>query len=193
MNRRIELILSLFLLAAILAFSGCNENGIKNETNATEEINGTVGGDKNMNFQIIKVFSSAFEPNSTIPAKYTCDGANVNPPLRFEDVPEATESLVLILDDPDAPTGTFTHWIVWNIEPVSNIEEDNIPGVEGINDFKKIGYGGPCPPSGTHRYVFRVYALDKQLELKAGASRKELETAMIGHILAEGELVGKYR
>lgn len=193
MNRQIGLILSLFLLAEMLAFSGCSENGVQNETNATEEINGTVGGDENMNFQIIKVFSSAFEPNGTIPAKYTCDGENVSPPLRFEDVPEATESLALILDDPDAPRGTFTHWVVWNIEPVSNIEEDTIPGVEGVNDFQKIGYGGPCPPSGTHRYVFRVYALDKQLELKAGAGRKDLETAMIGHILAEGELVGKYR
>jgi Raf kinase inhibitor-like YbhB/YbcL family protein len=193
MNRQIGLILSLFLLAEMLAFSGCSENGVQNETNATEEINSTVGGDENMNFQIIKVFSSAFEPNGTIPAKYTCDGENVSPPLRFEDVPEATESLALILDDPDAPRGTFTHWVVWNIEPVSNIEEDTIPGVEGVNDFQKIGYGGPCPPSGTHRYVFRVYALDKQLELKAGAGRKDLETAMIGHILAEGELIGKYR
>jgi Raf kinase inhibitor-like YbhB/YbcL family protein len=145
-----------------------------------------------MNIQNIKVFSSAFVANGSIPEKYTCNGTNVNPPLEFEGIPEEAESLVLIVDDPDAPMKTFTHWIVWNIEPVAKIEEDSIPGVEGRNDFKKIGYGGPCPPSGTHRYFFRVYALDRQLELKAGAGRKELEKEMVGHIIAEGELMGKY-
>jgi hypothetical protein len=145
-----------------------------------------------MNIQSIKVFSSAFASNGSIPGKYTCDGQNINPPLEFESIPEEAESLVLIVDDPDASPKTFTHWIVWNIEPVAKIEEDSIPGVEGLNDFKKIGYGGPCPPSGTHRYFFRVYALDKTLELKAGAGRKDLENEMIGHIIAEGELMGKY-
>lgn len=145
-----------------------------------------------MNIQNIKVFSSAFEANRTIPRKYTCDGKNLNPPLELKGIPEEAESLVLIIDDPDAPMKVFTHWIVWNIEPVAKIEEDSIPGVEGINDFRKIGYGGPCPSSGTHRYFFRVYALDRKLELKAGAGRKELESEMIGHIIAEGELIGKY-
>ncbi|MCQ1537215.1 YbhB/YbcL family Raf kinase inhibitor-like protein [Methanosarcina sp. KYL-1] len=192
MNRRAGMVLSVFLLAGVLVFSGCMENGVKDDSDAAEEIQDAGRGDEDVDFQIVKVFSRAFEPNGMIPAKYTCDGANVNPPLGFEDVPEEAESLVLIVDDPDASMGTFTHWVIWNIEPVSNIEEDSIPGVEGINDFRKMGYGGPCPSSGTHRYVFRVYALDRQLELKAGAGRKELENAMIGHILAEGELVGKY-
>jgi len=145
-----------------------------------------------MDIQNIKVFSSAFESNHTIPRKYTCNAENINPPLEFISIPEKAESLVLIMDDPDAPMKIFTHWIVWNIVPIAKIDEDSIPGVEGINDFRKIGYGGPCPPSGTHRYFFRVYALDKQLGLKAGTSRKKLESEMIGHIIAEGELMGKY-
>jgi len=148
--------------------------------------------DKNMDIQNIKVFSSAFESNSSIPRKYTCSGENINPLLEFEGIPKEAKNLALIIEDSDAPMKVFTHWIVWNIEPVAKIEEDSIPGVEGMNDFRKIGYGGPCPPSGTHRYFFRVYVLDKRLDLKAGASRKELESEMIGHIIAEGELMGKY-
>jgi Raf kinase inhibitor-like YbhB/YbcL family protein len=149
-------------------------------------------GDEIMDIQNIKVISSAFKSNDTIPRKYTCNAENINPPLEFRGIPEKAESLVLIMDDPDALMKIFTHWIVWNIVPIAKIDEDSIPGVEGINDFRKIGYGGPCPPSGTHRYFFRVYALDKQLGLKAGKSRKELENEMIGHIIAEGELMGKY-
>jgi len=181
-----------FLLIGILLISGCVQNGKdKVEKPASNEAPDTGKGDVNMNIQNIKVSSSAFQANGTIPAKYTCKGDNVNPPLQFEGIPEEAESLVLILDDPDASMGAFTHWIVWNIEPVANIEEDSIPGIEGLNDFRKIGYGSPCPPSGTHRYSFRVYALNKKLELKAGASRKELQKEMIGHIIAEGELMGK--
>ena len=190
MNRKCRYSFLIFLLAGMLLISGCIQN--KNEINAGKESPDTGKGDENVDIQNIKVFSSAFEANRTIPKKYTCGGENINPPLEFEGIPEEAESLVLIIDDPDAPMKTFTHWIVWNIEPVAKIEEDSIPGVEGINDFRKIGYGGPCPPSGTHRYFFRVYALNKQLELKAGASRKELESEMIGHIIAEGELMGKY-
>jgi Raf kinase inhibitor-like YbhB/YbcL family protein len=100
--------------------------------------------------------------------------------------------MVLIVDDPDAPVRTFTHWIVWGIEPGSSIEENSIPGTEGLNDFRKMAYGGPCPPSGTHRYFFTVYALDVQLDLKAGASRDKLENAMENHILAKGHIMGKY-
>ncbi|MHB8103520.1 MAG: YbhB/YbcL family Raf kinase inhibitor-like protein [Methanosarcina sp.] len=170
--------------------SGCIQN--KNEKHTNTESPDAGKGDENMDIQNIKVFSSAFESNGTIPRKYTCNGQNINPPLEFEGIPEEADSLVLIMDDPDAPMKTFTHWIVWNIEPIAKIEEDSIQGVEGITDFRKIGYGGPCPPSGTHRYFFRVYALDRQLELKAGANRKELESEMIGHIIAEGELMGKY-
>ena len=190
MNRKGRYSFLIFLLAGMLLISGCIQN--KNEINISKESPDTGKGDENVDIQNIKVFSSAFEANRTIPRKYTCDGENINPPLEFEGIPEEAESLVLILDDPDAPMKTFTHWIVWNIEPVAKIEEDSIPGVEGINDFRKIGYGGPCPPSGAHRYFFRVYALNRQLELKAGAGRKELESEMIGHIIAEGELMGKY-
>lgn len=191
MNRQAGGVVLIFLLAGILLISGCfeKENTGTPVSNKSPEAG---KGDENMNIQNIKVFSSAFAANGSIPIKYTCNGTNVNPPLEFEGIPEEAESLVLIVDDPDAPMKTFTHWIVWNIEPVAKIEEDSIPGVEGMNDFKKIGYGGPCPPSGTHRYFFRVYALDRQLDLKAGAGRKDLEKGMIGHIIAEGELMGKY-
>lgn len=190
MNKKAGTIVLIFLLVGMLLISGCIQNN--NERNTTKESPDTGKGDENVDIQNIKVFSSAFEANRTIPRKYTCDGENLNPPLELEGIPEEAESLVLIIDDPDAPMKVFTHWIVWNIEPVAKIEEDSIPGVEGINDFRKIGYGGPCPSSGTHRYFFRVYALDRKLELKAGAGRKELESEMIGHIIAEGELIGKY-
>lgn len=191
MKRKAGSVVLVFLFAGVILMSGC----IKSEeagTPANNESYDAGKGDDSVNIQVIKVFSSAFEANSNIPRKYTCNGENINPPLEFANIPDETESLVLIMDDPDSPMKPFTHWIVWNIEPVAKIEEDSIPGVEGINNFRKIGYGGPCPSSGTHRYFFRVYALDRQLELKAGAGRKELESEMIGHIIAEGELMGKY-
>lgn len=192
MNRKTGAVVLIFLFAAMVFISGCVQNE-KAQSPVNKEFPETGKGDESMNIQSIKVSSSAFTSNGSIPEKYTCDGQNINPSLEFEGIPEKAESLVLIVDDPDAPTKTFTHWIVWNIEPVAKIEEDSIPGVEGLNDFKEIGYGGPCPPSGTHRYFFRVYALDKNLDLKAGAGKKELENEMIGHIIAEGELMGKYR
>ncbi len=140
----------------------------------------------------LKITSSAFKNNDSIPIKYTCDGDDVNPPLTIEDVPKETRSLVLIVDDPDAPIGTWVHWIVWNIPPTEEIEEDSIPGVEGINDYKKHSYGGPCPPSGTHRYFFKVYALGTKLDLDVNSKKKDVERAMEGHILAKGEIVGLY-
>ena len=127
-----------------------------------------------------------------IPRKYTCDGENVNPPLYVREVPKETKSLVLIVDDPDAPSGTWEHWNVWNIPPTKRIEENSIPGVEGINDFGKHAYGGPCPPSGTHRYFFKVYALDNMLSLQVHSRKKDIEEAMKDHVLAKGELVGVY-
>jgi len=145
---------------------------------------------------VMKITSSAFQHNTMIPAKYTCEGMDINPPLLVEDIPEKTKSLVLIMDDPDAPRGTWIHWVVFNI-PCSGkkieIKENSIPGVQGWNDFRRINYGGPCPPSGTHRYFFRVYALDIMLNLKEGAKRQEVEDAMRGHILASAELVGLYK
>jgi Raf kinase inhibitor-like YbhB/YbcL family protein len=139
------------------------------------------------------VKSPAFENNQLIPVKYTCDGDNVNPPLTIEGAPDETRSLVLIVDDPDAPMGTWDHWVVWNIPPTDKIEENTVPGTEGRNSARKHSYGGPCPPWGTHRYFFKVYALDAELELKLDSDKKDVEKAMQGHILARGELIGLYR
>ena len=137
--------------------------------------------------------SSAFENNSHIPVKYTCDGSNINPPLTIEGIPAETKTLVLIVDDPDCPTGTFDHWIVWNISPTTRkIGENTIPGTEGISSYRKHAYGGPCPPYGTHRYFFKVYALDTQLDLKSNSTKKDVEKVMENHILAEGRLIGLY-
>jgi Raf kinase inhibitor-like YbhB/YbcL family protein len=140
----------------------------------------------------LTIISPAFKSNKSIPFKYTCDGDDVNPPLNIEGTPEETKSLVLIVDDPDAPMGTWDHWIVWNIPPTNKIEENSAPGTEGLNDFRKHSYGGPCPPSGTHRYFFKVYALDTKLSLDPNSRKKDVEKAMKDHILAKGELVGLY-
>jgi len=140
----------------------------------------------------LTIISPAFESNKPIPSKYTCDGDDVNPTLNIEGIPEETKSLVLIVDDPDAPMGTWDHWIVWNIPPTNKIEENSVPGTEGLNDFRKHSYGGPCPPSGTHRYFFKVYALDTKLDLHPNSRKKDVEKAMKEHILAKGELVGLY-
>jgi Raf kinase inhibitor-like YbhB/YbcL family protein len=141
----------------------------------------------------LTISSPAFENNKLIPQKYTCDGDNVNPPLTIEGVPDETKSLVLIVDDPDAPMGTWDHWTVWNILPTNKIEENTVPGTEGVNDSRKHSYGGPCPPWGTHRYFFKVYALDTKLDLNQNSRKKDVERAMQDHILAKGELVGLYR
>jgi Raf kinase inhibitor-like YbhB/YbcL family protein len=142
----------------------------------------------------LSVMSPTFENNQLIPAKYTCDGDNVNPPLAIDGVPEGTKTLALIVDDPDAPMGTWDHWIVWNIPATtSKIAENTVPGTEGMNDSKRRSYGGPCPPSGTHRYFFKVYALDVKLDLSSTARKRDVEKAMQGHVLAKGELVGLYR
>lgn len=142
----------------------------------------------------LKVTSSAFENSGMIPSKYTCDGIDVNPQLSIEGIPPKTKSLVLIMDDPDAPMGTWVHWVLWNIHIDGEIEENNVPGgaVQGVNSGGEISYAGPCPPSGVHRYFFKVYALDAGLDLDEGATKKEVENAMKGHILAKGELIGKY-
>jgi Raf kinase inhibitor-like YbhB/YbcL family protein len=121
----------------------------------------------------MKLTSPAFEHNKSIPSKYTCQGEDVNPALAIDDIPEGTKSLALIVDDPDAPMGTWVHWVVYDIAPTSRIiDENSIPGKQGINDFRKKNYGGPCPPSGTHRYFFKVYALDTQLNLEEGINKR---------------------
>ena len=146
--------------------------------------------DNKNDYKALKVSSSAFEEGKPIPLKYSCKGDDINPPLDIENIPEEAHSLVLIVDDPDAPGKTWVHWIVWNIPIMHHIKENSVPGTEGINDFKRNEWGGPCPPSGTHRYYFKVYALDTQLNLPLGTTKKQLEKAMDEHILAFGSLMG---
>jgi len=143
----------------------------------------------------IKISSPDFSEGGSIPPQFTCTGANVNPSLRISGVPAGARSLVLIVDDPDAPAGTWTHWLLWNMKPdLQEIAANGVPAgaVQGANDFHKNNYGGPCPPSGVHRYFFRLYALDTVLELPAGSSRKALDKAMSGHVVASAEYMGKY-
>jgi Raf kinase inhibitor-like YbhB/YbcL family protein len=139
--------------------------------------------------------SPAFPAGGEIPAKFTCNGQSASPELRIAGTPPGAKSLALIADDPDAPGGVFTHWLVWNIDPqTTRWGENSVPAgaLQGTNDFSKRGYGPPCHPSGTHRYIFKVFALDRPLDLKAGAGRAEVEGAMRGHILAQGELIGRF-
>jgi len=143
----------------------------------------------------MRLTSPAFDHGEFIPKKYTCQGENINPELVIEDVPMGAKSLVLIIDDPDAPMGTWDHWVVWNIPPnVTIIGEDSVPpdAVVGKNSWGKNEYGGPCPPSGIHRYFFKLYALDIELDLEPSATKSEVEQAMRGHVLAEAVLMGKY-
>ena len=148
----------------------------------------------------IEIASTAFEEGGTIPKQYTCDGINISPPLAWTSVPEGTKSLALICDDPDAPVGTWVHWVIFNLPADVKKLSENVPpkktlangGKQGINDFGQIGYGGPCPPMGTHRYYFKLYALDTELGLDDGIKKGQLLKAMKGHILAEGQLMGKY-
>ena len=148
----------------------------------------------------IKITSNVFENGGKIPVKYTCDGEDISPPLRWRGVPNGTKSFALICDDPDAPMGTWVHWVLFNVPAEVTELPENVPSqptlangaVHGINDFRNYGYGGPCPPSGTHRYFFKIYALDAKLGLKAGVTKAQLLDAMEGHVLAKGELMGKY-
>lgn len=143
----------------------------------------------------MKLTSPAFENKKTIPSKYTCDDKNLSPPLLISEVPENAQSLALIMDDPDAPMGTWVHWVIWNIDPKTTElkEGEKQNAKEGITDFKRSGYGGPCPPSGTHRYFFKLYALNTKLDLPETTTKKELEKAMKGHIIEKTELIGTYK
>jgi hypothetical protein len=149
----------------------------------------------------LSLFSPAFGPEEGIPVKYTCDGEDISPPLQWSAPPQGTQSFALICEDPDAPVGLFTHWVLWNLDPslrdlpaeftTKALAYDH--ALEGANDFGKQGYGGPCPPPGTaHRYYFKLYALDAKLELEAGAGRQDLLEAMEGHILGQAEHMGRY-
>ena len=150
----------------------------------------------------ISISSNAFQNGGDIPRKFTCDGADVSPDLSWTNPPDGTQSFALIADDPDAPVGTWTHWVLFDLpagtrqlnENVSKVDELPGGGRQGRNDFKRIGYGGPCPPPGKpHRYFFKLYAVDRKLDLKAGASKQEVEQALQGHTLAKAELMGKYK
>lgn len=148
----------------------------------------------------MKVESAAFDEGAMIPRQYTCDGEDVSPPLTWTSAPDRTESLAIICDDPDAPMGTWVHWVLFNIPKDTEELMENVPprdslpngAIHGTNDFRKLGYGGPCPPSGTHRYYFKLYALDTKLDLEPGVTKEELLKSMEGHVLAEGQLMGRY-
>jgi Raf kinase inhibitor-like YbhB/YbcL family protein len=162
----------LFLAAALVVFS----------------VGKTKGGD------LMKISSPEFKHNESIPKKYTCQGQDINPPLTIEGMPQGAKSLALIVDDPDAFMKPWVHWVVFDIAPTTTeISEDSIPGKQGINDFRRKDYGGPCPPSGTHRYFFKIYALDTVLGLIDTTNKKDLEKSMQGHILDQAELIGLYQ
>jgi Raf kinase inhibitor-like YbhB/YbcL family protein len=150
----------------------------------------------------MQITSTAFVEGGSIPQKYTCDGENVSPPLAWSGVPANAQALALIVDDPDAPAGTWVHWVVLNLPPASGGLPEAVPAaratlqdgtVQATSSYRKVGYGGPCPPSGTHRYYFKLYALDGKLNLTSGVTAKDLQGAMQGHVLAEAQLMGRYQ
>ncbi len=149
----------------------------------------------------MEVLSSAFDDGAMIPKKYTCDDIDISPPLKWSMVPDGTKTFAIICDDPDAPMGTWVHWVLFNLPANINELSEDVPPLEilpngakqGRNDFGKIGYGGPCPPGGTHRYYFKIYALSEELKADAGITKSELLKAMEGHILSEGQLMGRYK
>ena len=151
--------------------------------------------------ETMELKSAAFIQGTLIPTAYTCDGKDVSPPLEWSGIPEGSRSIALICDDPDAPAGTWVHWVYYDIptqttalpENIEHIDNPSVGGAQGRNDFGKTGYGGPCPPSGTHRYFFRLYALDTELNLPPGGTKKELLDAMEGHIIGQTVLIRKYK
>ncbi|MFM9910297.1 MAG: YbhB/YbcL family Raf kinase inhibitor-like protein [Chitinophagaceae bacterium] len=148
---------------------------------------------KAIRYKKLDISSPVFIDSEMIPVKYTCEGENINPPLDIKNIPEEAASLVLIVDDPDTPINTWVHWTVWNIPITHHIKENSIHGVEGRNDFGQQHYSGPGPPAGTHRYFFKIYALNSLIDLPGNATKLQLEKAMSEHIVAFGELIGLYR
>ena len=185
----------LLVLLTLVAAVGCAiQQKARQETAASASTPQTTGGS-------IKLTSTSFKESEPIPRQYTCDGVNVSPPLEWSGLPKTAKTLAIIADDPDAPAGTWVHWVLYNLRSDNIGMVENLPatdelkagGFQGKNDFGKIGYGGPCPPSGTHHYFFNIYALDSELPLKAGATKAEVEKAMEGHVVAQGKLIGTYR
>ena len=193
------------LLSCTLLLAACQrgttprtDSNVTPTTAATTEVeDGTRGGEK----LSLKLNSTAFEEGGMIPAQYTCDGQNISPPLTWSGVPDGAKTLALICDDPDAPRGTWVHWVVYQIPSTEKGLPENVPARptldsgarQGTNDFKKTAYGGPCPPSGTHRYFFKLYALDADLNLPPGATKDQLLKAMDTHTLAQGQLMARYK
>lgn len=187
--------ITLLLLMMLLVVTGC---ATRPQVSAQNSAPTSTPQSTNVS---IKLTSTAFKEGEPIPRQYTCDGVNVSPSFEWSGVPKPAKTLAIVADDPDAPAGTWVHWVVYNL-PADNIGMvENLPatenlkagGFQGKNDFGKIGYGGPCPPSGTHRYFFKIYALDSELPLKAGATKAEVEKAMEGHVVSQGQLMGTYR
>jgi len=176
---KVFIILSVFMLAA-QSFSYSSEEGARMKINVT---------------------SSAFKEGGMIPSKYTCDGEDISPDIAWAGIPAGAKSIALIGDDPDAPRGTWVHWVIYNIPPDSKGLPEAVPpdrllgdgSMQGMNDSNQTGFGGPCPPGGVHRYFFKVYALDTKLSLGPGATKKDLEGAMRDHVLARGQLMGRYQ
>ncbi len=192
---RAAVIIAGIIVALSLLFVVFNSVMINDNSNLNPANSFAGGASNNVSTTTMNITSSAFEHNQTIPEKFTCDGENINPALAFSDIPKETKSLVLIADDPDAPVGLWVHWTVWNIAPdKTTIAENSVPegGVEGATNFGAPGYGGPCPPDGEHRYFFKLYALDIELNLPKDADKNILEEAMIGHVLDKAELIGLY-
>ena len=177
---------SLYIFFTLLFFFSCWNDG-----QSVPEAKGDIK---------MEIKSPAFEDGGMIPAKYTCDDQDISPPLEWSNVPEDAKSLALICDDPDAPMGTWVHWVIFNLPPDKKELPENMPSdaslengaLQGMTDFGRTGYGGPCPPGGTHRYYFKLYALDTKLDQKAGVTKARLLKAMEGHVLAECRLMGKY-
>ncbi|MDH5533236.1 MAG: YbhB/YbcL family Raf kinase inhibitor-like protein [Candidatus Pacebacteria bacterium] len=180
----ISLILIIVIISSIIFLLINNQN---------KKVNNQI---KSNQGETMKLTSNAFINQGNIPTKYTCDGENINPPLQFSEIPKETKSLVLIVDDPDAPVGDWVHWLVWNIDPnTTELEENSLPGgsIQGITDFKENKYGGPCPHSGTHRYQFKLYALDTTLDLSSDTTKKVLEQTIEAHIIDQTMLEGVYK
>ncbi len=181
----------LFFLAGVTMGCGRSSSPISEAPTLAEQ------EDQALTFQLT---SPAFAPGGPIPRKYTCDGEDISPPLQWRDPPQGTQSFALIADDPDAPRGTWIHWVLYNVPANARSLSEAVPpdaelpdgSRHGQNSWKRLGYGGPCPPGGTHRYFFKLYALDTMLDLPAGATKKQLLKAMEGHILAQAEVMGTY-
>jgi hypothetical protein len=176
-----------FLVICIVMMTACN-------TEKSTEKSVGVNNMQNPKDSLI-IRSPAFSDNTLMPRKYSCQGDDVNPPLEFSNIPKAAQSLVLIMEDPDAPMGTWDHWILFNMPVISKIIEDSVPegAMQASNSWGNNTYGGPCPPAGTHRYIFKLYALDMMLHLDENANKRDVEIAMQGHVLSSGQLIGLYK